>query len=91
MDKSREEFEAWYEKLGKSKLFTTVSIKDKMLESWKASRESLVVALPGDVIPEYEGDAASSQAEAAYCKGYNQAITEAEELIKSAGIKVGQK
>lgn len=99
MDKCREEFEIFWTArccgLGVECNLTTLINGDYYdikayyaWIGWKESRESLVVALPGDVTPEYEGDAASSRAEAAYCKGYNQAMTEAEELIESAGIKV---
>ena len=40
-EEMRKEFEEWYEREGKTKPFTTVSIKDKMFDSWKASREAL--------------------------------------------------
>ena len=45
IEKIEREFEEWYE-INKSKPFSTVSIKLRMLDAWKASRESLVVELP---------------------------------------------
>ena len=40
-EEMRKEFEEWYEREVKTKPFTTVSIKDKMFDSWKASREAM--------------------------------------------------
>lgn len=78
MNKMRDDFDAWYELNGKSKPFTTVSIKEKMFESWKASRESLVVELPCATFETPNGDNALIE----------DAVFDA---LESAGIEVVQK
>ena len=88
MNKMRDDFDAWYELNGKSKPFTTVSIKEKMFESWKSSRESMAVEFPAEMTPEYEGDGYKSRYDAAYCEGYNKALSDVENAIESAGITV---
>ena len=73
------EFEEWYEREGKTKPFTTVSIKDKMFDSWEASREAMnPIKLPVKM----------KNTEAAECYYYNDAIDECKEAIEQAGYKV---
>ena len=75
----RKEFEEWYEREGKTKPFTTVSIKEKMFESWKASREAMKpIKLPKLM--------KNTQEQACYY--YNDAIEECKEAIQQAGYKV---
>ncbi len=78
-EEMRKEFEEWYEREGKTKPFTTVSIKEKMLESWKASREAMKpIKLPLLM--------KNTQEQA--CCYYNDAIDECKEAIEQAGYKV---
>lgn len=101
MDKLREDFENECKKLGYTEKFWFFrrthpnrydedNIED-MYYMWKASRESLDVELPEDLTPEYEGDDFKNISDAAYCRGYNQAMREAELAIEAAGIKVVSK
>ncbi len=77
-EEMRKEFEEWYEREGKTKPFTTVSIKDKMFDSWKASREAMKpIKLPVKM----------KNTEAAECYYYNDAIDECKEAIEQAGYK----
>lgn len=77
-EEMRKEFEEWYEREGKTKPFTTVSIKDKMFDSWKASREAMEpIKLPVKM----------KNTEAAECYYYNDAIDECKEAIEQAGYK----
>ena len=78
-EEMRKEFEEWYEREGKTKPFTTVSIKDKMFDSWKSSREATKpIKLPVKM----------KNTEAAECYYYNDAIDECKEAIEQAGYKV---
>lgn len=78
-EEMRKELEEWYEREGKTKPFTTVSIKDKMFDSWKASREAMKpIKLPVKM----------KNTEAAECYYYNDAIDECKEAIEQAGYKV---
>jgi hypothetical protein len=75
------EFEAWYEREGKTKLFTTVSIKEKMFESWQASREAMKpIKLPKLMKNTQEQS----------CYYYNDAIEECKEAIQQSGYKVAE-
>ena len=50
-EEMRKEFEEWYELEGKTKPFATVSIKDKTLESWRASREAMnPIEFPSEIV-----------------------------------------
>ena len=61
-EEMREEFEEWYEAEGKAKPFTTVCIKDKMLDSWQASREAMKpIKLPCATFETPSGDNAFSE------------------------------
>ena len=78
-EEMRKEFEEWYEREGKTKPFTTVSIKDKMFDSWKASREAMKpIKLPTKMKNTQEQS----------CYYYNDAIDECKEAIQQAGYKV---
>ncbi len=80
-EEMRKEFEEWYEREGKTKPFTTVSIKDKMFDSWRASRESLPkIELPKKYQIEDDG----------FSSGYNCAIKESESVIIEAGYEVAE-
>ena len=80
-EEMRKEFEEWYEREGKTKPFTTVSIKEKMFESWKASREAMnPIKLPKLMKNTQEQS----------CYYYNDAIEECKEAIKQAGYKVSE-
>lgn len=78
-EEMRKEFEEWYEREGKTKPFTTVNIKEKMFESWKASREAMrLVKLPKLMKNTQEQS----------CYYYNDAIEECKEAIQQAGYEV---
>lgn len=80
-EEMRKEFEEWYEREGKTKPFTTVSIKEKMFESWKASLEAMKpIKLPLLM--------KNTQEQACYY--YNDAIEECKEAIQQAGYKVSE-
>ena len=80
-EEMRKEFEEWYEREGKTKPFTTVSIKEKMFEPWKASLEAMKpIKLPLLM--------KNTQEQACYY--YNDAIYECKEAIKQAGYKVAE-
>jgi hypothetical protein len=80
-EEMRKEFEEWYEREGKTKPFTTVSIKEKMFESWKASREAMkLVKLPKLMKNTQEQS----------CYYYNDAIEECKEAIQQSGYKVAE-
>ena len=74
IEKIEREFEEWYE-INKSKPFSTVSIKLRMLDAWKASRESLVIELPEATYETPSGDSALRE-DTVY------------KVIESQGIKV---
>ena len=77
MDKMREDFEKWFKKdfhPDKSGPY----LKNMLLESWKASRESLVVELPISTYETPSGDNALRE----------DSVFDA---IESAGIKVVQR
>ena len=44
--------------------------------------------MPEELIPEYEGDFYKDKFEAAYCDGYNEALSLAEDAITLEGYKV---
>jgi hypothetical protein len=78
-EEMRKEFEEWYEREGKTKPFTTVSIKEKMFESWQASREAMKpIKLPKLMKNTQEQS----------CYYYNDAIEECKESIQQSGYKV---
>ena len=80
-EEMRKEFEEWYEREGKTKPFTTVSIKEKMFESWKASREAMKpIKLPKLMKNTQEPT----------CYYYNDAIEECKEAIQQAGYEVAE-
>jgi hypothetical protein len=80
-EEMRKEFEEWYEREGKTKPFTTVSIKEKMFESWKASREAMKpIKLPKLMKNTQEQS----------CYYYNDAIEECKEAIQQSGYKVAE-
>ena len=80
-EEMRKEFEEWYEREGKTKPFTTVSIKEKMFESWKASLEAMKpIKLPKLMKNTQEQS----------CYYYNDAIDECKEAIQQSGYKVAE-
>lgn len=87
MDKMREEFERWYATIHQY----GNSHKDELHKCWQVSRESMAVEFPAEMTPEYEGDGYKSRYDAAYCEGYNKALSDVENAIESAGIKVVSK
>ena len=87
MDKMREEFERWYATIPQY----GNSHKDELHKCWQVSRESMAVEFPAEMTPEYEGDGYKSIYDTAYCEGYNKALSDVENAIESAGIKVVSK
>ena len=99
MIKSREEFEKyWIDRCSKKGIECVLA---RMIdgeyynisafyayEGWKASRDSLAVQFPEEMEPDLDGDDYCNKVEAAYCKGYNQALSDIESNVESAGIKV---
>lgn len=58
-------------------------------QAWKASRESMkAIKFPKELTPEYEGDFYKDKFEEAYCDGYNEALSLAEDAITLEGYKV---
>ena len=56
---------------------------------WKESRESMkAIKLPEELTPDYSGDDYRDKFDAAYCDGYNEALSLAEDAITLAGYKV---
>ena len=53
-------------------------------EGWKASRELREVEFPEEITPEYEGDGYKSRYDAAYCEGYNKALSDVESNLESS-------
>lgn len=99
MDKCREEFEVWAvdnltpfgSKLDKHEEFDAYidGAVTACFMAWKASRESMkAIKLPEELIPEYEGDFYKDKFEEAYCDGYNEALSLAEDAITLEGYKV---
>ncbi|MCG9533961.1 hypothetical protein [Providencia huaxiensis] len=85
MDKSRQQFEAWFApqkeemKLNGLGMISITRMHQRQLSAWQASRKSLEVELPnlGDVIlDEY------------FVDGFNDAITEVKEILISNGVKI---
>jgi len=76
-EEMRKEFEEWYEREGKAKPFTTVSVKEKMLDSWNASREAMKpIKLPTATFETPGGDNALREdavIDAIYAAGYKVA------------------
>lgn len=83
----REEFEAWFKRdfhPDKSGPY----LKNMLQEAWQASRQSLAVEFTEEMTPDLHGDDYRNKVEAAYCEGYNKALSDIESAIESAGIKV---
>lgn len=78
----RKEFEEWYEREGKTKPFATVSIKDKMFDSWRASRGAMKPIKLPDLPSVHDGYTKHEIDFMAY------AIGECKEAIQQAGYKV---
>lgn len=85
MDKSREQFEAWFKKEFDSELAKYGEklvnfVKNEQFKVWQASRESLEIELPSkETNPSQDNY---------YAFGYNRAITESVEMLKTQGVKV---
>ncbi|MEQ4907396.1 hypothetical protein [Proteus vulgaris] len=75
MDKSRQQFEEWSD----GKDLYNISPFD----IWKASRESLEVELPSDVITGHDG-----MFDEGLAIGYNNALEECKEILISNGVKI---
>lgn len=82
MDKSRQQFEEWFDNgYACSKLDEKLikAIENVLWDVWQASRESLEIELPdlGDVIlDDY------------FVDGFNDAISEVEKILISKGVKI---
>ncbi len=88
-EEMRKEFEEWYEREGKTKPFTTVSIKDKMFDSWKASREAMKpIEFPCELEIDLIGDQVANSHSNSYSEGYNDALSDLELKITELGYKV---
>ncbi|MCW2255659.1 hypothetical protein M2263_001750 [Providencia alcalifaciens] len=84
MDKSRQQFEAWFKKeypLIESQPENTLlqSVKRQCLKAWQASRESLEVELPVTSIFEIGS---------AYDSGYHNGVKECKEILIRNGVKI---
>lgn len=82
MDKSRQQFEEWFNKNGISSGWCSKRdlefIKNKMYQCWQASRESLDVELPNvSGIPHTDYDC-----------GYRDGIEKCETILTSNGVKI---
>ena len=88
-EEMRKEFEEWYEREGKTKPFTTVSIKEKMLESWQASREAMKpIKFPSEIDIDLIGDQVDNSHANSYAEGYNDALNDLELKITELGYEV---
>ena len=100
MDKCREEFEIFWTArccgLGIECNLTTLINGDyydiKAYYAWigwsERQKSMKAIKLPEELIPEYEGDFYKDKFEAAYCDGYNEALSLAEDAITLEGYKV---
>ena len=100
MDKCREEFEIFWTArccgLGIECVLTRLINGDyydiKAYYAWigwsERQKSMQAIKFPDELVPEYEGDVYKSNHDAAYCKGYNDALSLAEDAITSAGYKV---
>lgn len=85
MDKSRQQFEAWFKKeypLIESQPENTLLqyVKRQCHKAWQASLQSLEVELPTKEPNPSQGNS--------YAFGYNRAITESIESLKRRGVKI---
>ncbi len=84
MDKSRQQFEEWFNENGISTGWCSKRelefIKNKMYLCWQASRESLEVELP-----EPNSDDSGSPN---FFDGYNTAISDVHDELISNGVKI---
>ncbi|NIH23438.1 hypothetical protein HBM99_13920 [Providencia heimbachae] len=83
MDKSRQQFEEWFDNgYACSKLDEKLikAIENVLWDVWQASRESLEVELPTkEPNPSHDNY---------YAFGYNRAITESIEMLSRQGVKI---
>ncbi|EPT8887134.1 hypothetical protein ACVS9X_001402 [Cronobacter malonaticus] len=93
MDKSRERFEAWYQKkycmlgddfdrIGERYQYKTVQL---MWEAWQASRAAVEIELPNGVTTREALDAGYT---CDYAAGMDDGIEACEDAILAAGLKV---
>ncbi|HBB5114185.1 TPA: hypothetical protein ACGSV6_002458 [Escherichia coli] len=86
MDESRKQFEEWFENYTgcdpKNKIYA--NMVEMYWQAWQASRAAIEIECPG----EREREAFSTDFEDGVTFGYNNAISECEERIRAAGVKV---
>ena len=75
MDKSRQQFEEWRSKNKSSTI--------NLFDVWQASRQSLEVELPSDVITGHDGTFDEGLA-----IGHNDALEMCREILDSNGVKI---
>lgn len=80
MDKSRQQFEEF---ISKGDYPWVKGIIPVMWMVWEASRESLEVELPSDVITGHDG-----MFDEGLAIGYNNALEECKQILDSNGVKI---
>lgn len=80
MDKSRQQFEEF---ISKGDYPWVKGIIPVMWMVWEASRESLEIELPSDVITDHDG-----MFDEGLAIGYNNALEECKEILDSNGVKI---
>lgn len=80
MDKSRQQFEEF---ISKGDYPWVKGIIPVMWMVWEASRESLEIELPSDVITGHDG-----MFDEGLAIGYNNALEECKEILDSNGVKI---
>lgn len=87
MDESRKQFEEWFKNKYhvSSDVMKIMHIKVEIAwEAWQASRAAIEIECPG----KREREAFSTDFEDGVTFGYNDAISECERRIRTAGVKV---
>lgn len=95
MDKSRQQFEAYFLKKPQNHIdplkkdqfgYYYYLVTREAWESWQASRESLEVELPDGI--EYDKEYRECDCEEGYRKGYNISLLKCKKILISNGVKI---
>ncbi|MEX9880817.1 hypothetical protein AB7X05_04440 [Providencia rettgeri] len=88
MDKSRQQFEEWFNENGISAGWCSKRdlefIKNKMYQCWQASRDSLEFQLPKKCNTSIAGDVKTKY----YFNGINEGIDKCKKILISNGVKI---
>lgn len=91
MDKSRQQFETWFNDEYKTTMKDydeplVKFVRKQLFIVWQASRESLEVELPDCI--EYDKEYLECDYEEGYRKGYNNSLSECRQALISNGVKI---